>query len=331
MASYRKESISRLGFKTVLGVVLIYLLATVGYYHLPWSVRDSISNRFPSLNRALMKQGFAILQGWDELALTGGDADVRMEDSFRGDQVYGGWPIADAVSGGRIRRLENRGYTVGYSDTIQNPLWVAYRIFDLPKLQAGERKSYFPIDQRTRAEVSHDDYTHSGYDRGHMAPNYGIATRYGREAQLETYLMSNIIPQNPEVNRYIWKDLEMRVAKRYGRYFREVWVITGPVFEGRIRRLDSGVPIPTAYYKIIVDENGDHLRALAFLVDEKSRPYTRIRTCLVSIDQLESLTGLDFFPDLPVAMETELEAEAATRLWPWIGPSMAYHLFGKTR
>jgi endonuclease G len=163
-----------------------------------------------------------------------------------------------------------------------------------------------------------------------MAPNYGIATRYGAEAQKETFLMSNVIPQNPIVNRHLWKDLEMRVARRYARYFGEVWVVTGPVFQGKIRRLDSGVPIPSHYYKIIVDEHNSELRALAFLIEERCPPYTRIKTRLVSIDEIEQITDLDFFPDLPDDAEAELESECATRLWPWIGPALRYRLFPGT-
>ena len=323
---------SRRSLKIASGLLAAYVILVVGYYLLPWSIRKAVYLRAPSVDRALRKGGFTILQGWDELALIGRDADVRLEGSFRGDFAYGGFPAQGMKIFGRVNVLENRGYVTGYSESMRNPMWVTYRIFDVPKLEQrviGPRKSRFAVDTRTKAQVSHNDYTHSGYDRGHMAPNYGIATRYGREAQLETFLMSNVIAQNSLVNRHLWKDLEMRVAKRYGRYFGEVWVITGPVFQGEIKKLDSGVPVPSAYYKIMVDEHHGELRALAFMVPRYVPPYTRIKTCLVSIDKIEELTDLDFFPDLPEDTEAELESERATRLWPWIGPALHYRLFSR--
>lgn len=317
----KNKRLRRRSIKVVLLVAAVYLVVSVGYYHLPWSMRRAVYYRAPKVDRTLRARGFAILEGWDELALFGRDAAVPLDRSYRADHVYAGFPVQGFKLFGRVKVLENRGYVVGYSESMRNPLWAAYRIFDVPDLQrraVGPRKSTFTADRRTRSQVSHRDYTHSGYDRGHMAPNYGIASRYGREAQLETYLMSNIIPQNPNVNRHLWKDLEMSVAKRYSRYFREVWVITGPVFQGEIKKLESGVPIPSAYYKIIADESGQELRTLAFLVEQRCPPYTRIRKRLVSVDEIEKLTGLDFFPDLSDALETELESKAATRLWPWI-------------
>lgn len=318
---------SRRSLKIALGLLAAYVILIVGYYLLPWSIRKPVYLRAPSVDRALRKSGFTILQGWDELALIGRDADVRMEGSFRGDFAYGGFPAQGMKIFGRVNVLENRGYVAGYSESMRNPLWVTYRIFDIHKVSYGKRQSRFSVDTRTQTQVSHNDYTHSGYDRGHMAPNYGIATRYGSEAQKETFLMSNVIPQNPIVNRHLWKDLEMRVAKRYGRYFGEVWVVTGPVFQGEIKKLDSGIPVPSAYYKIIVDERNGELRALAIMVPRYVPPYTRIKTCLVSIDEIEQVTDLDFFPGLPADVEAELESERATRLWPWIGPALRYRLF----
>ena len=321
---------SRRSLKLGLGLLAAYVLLTVGYYLLPWSIRQTVYFRSPSVDRALRRGGFNILQGYDELALFGHDADVHIDGTYRGEWAYGGFPSQGMKVFGRVNVLENRGYVAGYSESMRNPLWVTYRIFDVPKLEQrliGPRQSRFGVDSRTQAQVSHNDYTHSGYDRGHMAPNYGIATRYGREAQLETFLMSNVIPQNPVVNRHLWKDLEMRVAKRYGRYFGEVWVVTGPVFQGEIKKLDSGIPAPSAYYKIIVDEHNGELRALAFIVPRYVPSFTRIKSCLVSIDEIEQLTDLDFFPGLPDDVEAELESDRATRLWPWIGPALRYRLF----
>ena len=320
----------RRGFGPVVILLVLYLLVSIVYYHLPWSVRYDVYKRSPKLDNVLRQGGFAILQGWDELALFGKDAAIPLPDGYRGDRVYAGYPSQGFKLFGRLETLENRGYVVGYSESRRAPLWAAYRIFDVPKLHSDKRPSRFKADARTKAQVSHDDYTNSGYDRGHMAPNYGIATRYGREAQIETFLMSNVIPQTPRVNQHIWKDLEHRVSKQYGRYFSEVWVVTGPIYKEPVSQLDSGVSIPAAYYKIIADENGDELRTLAFVVEFDCPPFTRIKTRLVSIDEIEQRTGLDFFPELPDDKEAALESVAATRLWPWLRPAFMYRMKGKT-
>jgi endonuclease G len=318
-------------FKPVIVLALVYVCGTVGYYFLPWSVRQRVYRVNPGVDRALRKTGFNIVRAWDELGLWGRDCRTMLSPDQRGHHAYGGFPSQGLKLIDRVNVLENVGYTVGYSDSMHDPLWVLYRVFDVPILESGKRPSRFRIDYRTKSKISHGDYTHSGYDRGHMAPNYAIATRYGMYGQRETFLMSNIIPQNPRVNRHIWKDLEMSVARRYGRYFGEVWVITGPVFKKPIERLGSGVAIPSAYYKILVDEDGDELRAKAFLVASDCPPYTRIKSHLVSIDELEELTHLDFFPELSKEAQSELESRPAGRLWPWLGSSVRYHLGRKPR
>ena len=81
------------------------------------------------------------------------------------------------------------------------------------------------MDPRTRAKVNHYDYTNSGYDRGHMAPNYGIALSHGVKAQMKTFLMSNITPQQTALNTGIWRELEMNVANNYNRRFNEIWIL----------------------------------------------------------------------------------------------------------
>ena len=311
-------------------LILILVFGTVGYYFLPWSVRRGVYKVSPKLDRALRLNGFKMVCAWDGLGLWGRDCRAVLSRRENGVHVYGGRPSQGVKLMDRAKVLENESYTVGYSDSMQNPLWVAYRVFDVPVLESGKRPSYFRIDHRTSAKVSHKDYRGSGYDRGHMAPNYAIATRYGVDGQWETFLMSNVIPQTPRVNRYMWRDLEHDVARRYGRYFSEVWVVTGPVFSEPIKRLDSGVPIPSGYYKIIADENGGTLRVLAFLVESDCPPYTRITSRRVSVDELEELTGLDFFPKLSKAEQAELESRPAGRLWPCLLPSIQY-LFGSQK
>jgi endonuclease G len=220
------------------------------------------------------------------------------------------------VSSRPVKILKNEGYIVGYDETMRNPAWVAYRLIGRQGASTVERPSGFEPDSRTRARVDHNDYTKSGYDRGHMAPNYAIGMSYGEKAQLETFLMSNIVPQLPDLNRGAWKELEQLVANDYLRSYREIWVITGPIYEEPTTRLNSGVTIPSAFFKVLVDvvEPGS-VRVLSFVMPQTLAQDAKVSSYLVSVDEIEAATGLDLLSLLDDAVENQLEAVKAIRMW----------------
>ena len=211
--------------------------------------------------------------------------------------------------------LQNEGYWAGYSESRKNPLWVAYRVFQTGKPLTFPRPSRFTTDPRTAATIKHRDYTRSGYDRGHMAPNFAIVSRHGRRAQLETFLMSNICPQKPLLNRGIWKNLEERIANKYSNRFEEVWVITGPIFDDEKKTLPSGVEIPDQFFKIIVDEYLGMVRMLAFIIPQEVQRDEQLEEFLTSVDIVEEAVQLDFFWKLADGLEEGLEAERMTEMW----------------
>jgi len=155
----------------------------------------------------------------------------------------------------------------------------------------------------------------SGFDRGHMAPNYGIATRFGKEGQKQTFLMTNIVPQRPRLNRGPWRELEWQIARYYAQTCGSVWIITGPIFEGEPTYLPSGVRIPNGFYKIAVDIREDTIRVMPFVFYHDSLRHEWLRRHLVSVDQIEHLTGIDFFPLMDEEQEAALESQSPTRLW----------------
>lgn len=222
---------------------------------------------------------------------------------------YGGCPegAVDVV-------LYNEGFIVGYSDSRMNPLWVGYRVFAVTGAISHERPSRFSTDSRTSARVCHDDYTNSSFHRGHMAPNGAIDHCYGREAQLETFLMSNVCPQTPSLNLGIWKTLETKV-RGWANAFEELWVLTGPVFLSGHDDLMSGVDVPDFFFKIVVDETSSGLRALAFLFTQQGGEGHDLEFFLVSIDDIELMSGFDFFPELEDSLEDRLESQVASGLW----------------
>lgn len=203
--------------------------------------------------------------------------------------------------------LPNNYIRVGYSDVAGTPSWVAYELFDVDTPTHLKRPS-FKTDKRTRAQIRPDDYTRTGYDRGHMAPNSAIAQCYGKKGQAETFLMSNIVPQKHKMNAGVWKNLEVyefqNLAARYGK----VWIITGPVFYHRSSRLkiNEKIIIPRECFKIIVMKNARGYFSRAYLIPNDVT-YSNPENYRVSIDQIEKVTGLDFLSELPDDLEFPLE------------------------
>jgi len=228
--------------------------------------------------------------------------------------VYAGNPRPMPSFPYQTHVLTNIGYVVGYSETRKDPVWVGYRLFKVSNLQAPKRPDQFIMDARTRSRVSSGDYTGSGYDRGHMAPNYAIAVCYGKDAQLQTFLMSNIIPQRSKLNRGIWNNLEQMEIRKYAQELEEIWVLTGGIFEGN-EHLASGVNVPSACYKIIVDELNGNPRILAFIIGQNINGTESFNNFLTSVDKIELKTGLDFLSNLPDDLEDKIEAQVVDRLW----------------
>jgi endonuclease G len=218
-----------------------------------------------------------------------------------------------------FRVFRNAHFMLGYSDIRGNPLWVSYSL-KIPEKnsQHHKRPSHFKADWRSINKVQSKDYKGSGYDRGHMAPNYAISTLYGKPAQLNSFLMSNIVPQKPKLNQKLWQRLEEVEIKYFTQLKGKLWVITGPVFDGDIQRLKNGwnVEIPDAFYKIyVLDRAQDLPLALAFLMPQNVKGNESLNRYVVSIDEIEERTGLDFFSQLPDELDEKLEASTSSKEW----------------
>ncbi|WP_447529321.1 DNA/RNA non-specific endonuclease [Vreelandella sp. TE19] len=237
-----------------------------------------------------------------------------------GEAVWMGAPTWEDLSLTTFHRvLRNDGFIVGWSDVRINPLWVSYQLRAVPDdTRIGSRPN-FRADWRTLWPVGTDSYSGSGYDRGHMAPNYAIAAVYGRNAQLDTFQMSNMSPQRPKLNRQLWQRLEESVMDHFAPRFDYLQVITGPVFPERftdnvLNRVGL-VEVPEAFYKIIVAPHAEAPLALAFIMPQDVRGNEPLADYLVTIDEIEARTGLNFFPNLSPQLEAVLEGELRTQGW----------------
>lgn len=217
--------------------------------------------------------------------------------------------------------LVNPGYEVGYDDVEHVPRWAAYKVTRHDGAH-GPRPSGFRVDTRTRSKVRSEVYTRSGYDRGHMAPNYALAVCHGEAAQRASFLMTNVVPQLHGLNAGLWKDIELRIAQRYSERYGEVWVVNGPVFSPGtppryIGPSDTRVRVPDAFWMVVARRDGEgRLLTQAFVIPHREiwRDLDLSRY-LASVDEVERISGLDLFPLLPEETQRVLEASPAPRAW----------------
>lgn len=182
------------------------------------------------------------------------------------DHVFGGIPI-NVDSERPLRVIDHVYFLVGYSEDRGQPAWVAYRIGPAVDLSAYPSRSRFSTYRNGSYRITHDDYTHSGYSRGHMAPRMAISSRYGKEGNDATYVMDNVVPQSQRFNDVQWGQLEEWIAGRkmsrntfipgWADEHQEIWVIVGPVFDNQPQFIADGlveVPFSATRYSTRIQQ-----------------------------------------------------------------------------
>ena len=229
-----------------------------------------------------------------------------------GNLVFAGIPKPMASQS--IVILRNKAFVAGFDESRGVPRWVAYRVDRKLGATSPKRPGGFKIDKRTRSQVPSSEYARSGYDRGHMAPNFAIASRYGVDAQKETFLMSNICPQRPNLNRKVWNRIE-RLETDLADQLEELWVVTGPLFDDRPTYLGNRVEIPDAFFRMFVDNFHVRIRVLAVVTPQEVEGNGPPEGFLSSVDRIEQESGFDFFWGLSDENEERLESHVPKTVW----------------
>lgn len=274
--------------------------------------------RFPKpIATSLFWIGNPLADLTDAIGLTGHDAVYEYDtEAPSGTVTFGGLPRrVGAPAPDDIRILKRGEFVIGWSDKLRHPLWCAYHVIPEARYDVGDRPGFVKDRSLARSPVA-NDYTKSGYDRGHMAPNYAIATRYGDEERRKTFMMSNVAPQSPALNRGVWRDVEHRIADLWTARYGEIWVVVGCIPGNGEVISGTGIDVPTGFYQIIIAQENMDVRALAVLFEQNVGWNEWAARHIVSIDRIEELTGLDFNPDVPGFLQDPLEAEIPSRLWP---------------
>lgn len=195
-------------------------------------------------------------------------------------------------------------YQLCYSPAHRIAKWTKHELTKAQVLGSEPRTSDFRADFRVPNPVSEFDYSHSGFNRGHLVPAADM--RQNLQAMSETFYMTNMTPQDPGFNSGVWNALEAHVRREVLRLGPAV-IITAPVLSDAIRysMIRSNVTIPDRFYKIIYFPESQTMQA--YLVPNKHAQGLSFRNFQTTVRQIETLTGFDFFHELSDELEAILE------------------------
>ncbi len=212
------------------------------------------------------------------------------------------------------RIITHKGFTLSYNYDWKIPNWVAYELTDVEVKGEVPRYDKFKPDPMVPQNLSAttNDYKHSGYDRGHLAPAADM--KWDEQAMRESFYLSNICPQNPNLNGGVWKDLEEQVrdlASQKG----SIFVACGPIVTDTSKTIgENKVVVPQAFFKVLLQEEDGKIHTIGFVYENVSgkKPMS---TYAMTVDEVEEITGIDFFPSLPNKIEKKTESEVDFTKW----------------
>lgn len=213
------------------------------------------------------------------------------------------------------RIITHKGFTLSYNYDWKIPNWVAYELTDVEVKGEVPRYDKFKPDPMVPQNVSAhtNDYKHSGYDRGHLAPAADM--KWDEQAMRESFYLSNICPQNPNLNGGVWKDLEEQVrdlASQKG----SIFVACGPIVTDASTTIgENKVVVPQAFFKVLLQEEKDGTIHTIGFVYENISGRKPMSTYAMTVDEVEEITGIDFFPSLPNKIEKKTESEVDFTKW----------------
>lgn len=204
-------------------------------------------------------------------------------------------------------------YTLSYQEKHEQAEWVAYVLRPNNFSNTTYKRPYFIEDPKVKTgSADWRNYKKSGYNKGHLCPAGDM--KFSKKAYDDTFYTSNISPQLYAFNAGVWNRLEQKVRYWADKYD-GVYVITGGVLEDKLKTIGKEkVSVPKYFYKVLLDTSRDEVKMIAFLVphENSEKPLYEF---VISVDELEDKTGIDFFPALPDCLENELEKAKSYKNW----------------
>ena len=210
--------------------------------------------------------------------------------------------------------IQHLGYTVSYNPDWLVPNWVAYELTNAETSGEQERKNHFKPDPLVNGDpVVTGEYANSGYDRGHMAPAADM--KWSEQAMRESFYMTNMCPQLHSLNAGDWKDLE-ELARDWAQLYGNIYIACGPIVEPDYTTIGKNhmIAVPSAFYKVFLRQTRQGWTSIGFIMPNQAgnRP---LMTYMLSVDEVEAQTGIDFFYNLPDNLESQVESTYSVSDW----------------
>ena len=207
-------------------------------------------------------------------------------------------------------------YSLAYAEKHEQAKWVAYELTrdQLNSKKVPRAKRFIPDYDVSTRSAFHRDYSHSGYTRGHLAPagDMGFST----EAMKESFFMSNMSPQIRAFNNGVWRELEEQ-TRDWARKFKHLYIVVGPILTDIKKTIgkENKISVPEKFYKVLLDLSEPEVKAIGFIIPH-AKSEKHLLDYAVSIDEIEALTGINFFENLlDIEQQEELESNFNKKLW----------------
>lgn len=210
--------------------------------------------------------------------------------------------------------IYHAGFTVSYNSSTLIPKWVAYELTADEVAGENPRSGSFGMDPDfSGRQAMREDYSYSGWDKGHMAPAADM--KWSSQAMYESFYLTNICPQDHTLNEKDWQSLEKKV-RGWATEFGQVYVICGPIVgQNKFGTIGgNNVVVPDAFFKAVMVPFEDTYKTIAFVMFNEPEHHS-LREYAMSVNELEELIGMDFFPILSDKDEEAIESEKDFKAW----------------
>lgn len=229
--------------------------------------------------------------------------------------------LPQSVTGNLIK---HRYLALSYIDSLRLPAWVAYELTS-GRLSRSDTviEMEFRPDPAILSSPGGELYESGDWLPVQFAPAADLD--FSRDARSETHFTSNLAPQLPGLSNLVWKALEEQV-RDWTREFGHLYIVSGPIVQQPVQVWagPDKVAVPSAFYKVLLDLRNPHQKGIAFVIPGQLQAGQPLESFARSIDEVEALTGIDFFPQLmEPALAIRLESSNDLAAWAVPGGNKA--------